>query len=177
MCVIYVGGDNDSNVQAMITRLMWTIWTSLSAVWERPLNLITHSLTPHKGPLMWTIDIFFIVSMNELWNKQSSCQLISTMLHVMQHLSAHKLSHPNAILFLWILSTSTVYDFHRRLIISLYCCMGCSGNNIWGLWYQKQISQAGVSNCTPQGAITYPCMRYLLIMPKSPYQGFCTILW
>ena len=45
MCVIYVGGDNDFNVQAMITRLMWTIWTSLSAVRKRPLNLITHSLT------------------------------------------------------------------------------------------------------------------------------------
>ena len=45
LCVIYVGGDNDFNVQAMITRLMWTIWTSLSAVRERPLNLITHSLT------------------------------------------------------------------------------------------------------------------------------------
>ena len=44
LCVIYVGGDNDFNVQAMITRLMWTIWTSLSAVRERPLNLITHSL-------------------------------------------------------------------------------------------------------------------------------------
>ena len=42
MCVIYVGEDNDFNVQAMITRLMWTIWTSLSAVRERPLNLITH---------------------------------------------------------------------------------------------------------------------------------------
>ena len=43
-----MGGDNDVNVQAMITRLMWTIWTSLSAVRERPLNLITHSLT-HGG--------------------------------------------------------------------------------------------------------------------------------
>ena len=30
-----------------MTRLMWTIWTSLSAVRERPLNLITHSLRPH----------------------------------------------------------------------------------------------------------------------------------
>ena len=39
-----MGGDNDFNVQAMITRLMWTIWTSMSAVRERPLNLITHSL-------------------------------------------------------------------------------------------------------------------------------------
>ena len=39
------GEDNDFNVQAMITRLMWTIWTSLSTVRERPLNLITHSLT------------------------------------------------------------------------------------------------------------------------------------
>ena len=40
-----MGGDNDFNVQAMITRFMWTIWASLSAVRERPLNLITHSLT------------------------------------------------------------------------------------------------------------------------------------
>ena len=38
-----MGEDNDFNVQVMITRLMWTIWTSLSAVRERPLNLITHS--------------------------------------------------------------------------------------------------------------------------------------
>ena len=47
-----MGGDNDVNVQAMITRLMWTIWTSLSAVRERPLNLITHSLTHHIVPMM-----------------------------------------------------------------------------------------------------------------------------
>ena len=56
LCVIYVGGDNDFNVQAMITRLMWTIWTSLSAVRERPLNLITHSLTPvgyHDDVIKW----------------------------------------------------------------------------------------------------------------------------
>ena len=31
-CVIYVREDNDSNVQAMITRLIWTTWTSLPAV-------------------------------------------------------------------------------------------------------------------------------------------------
>ena len=37
---IYVGEDNDFNVQAMIIWLMWTIWTSLSAVRERLLNLI-----------------------------------------------------------------------------------------------------------------------------------------
>ena len=42
------GEDNDFNIQAMITRLMWTIWTSLSAVRERLLNLITHSL-----PIKW----------------------------------------------------------------------------------------------------------------------------
>ena len=45
-----MGGDNDFNVQAMITRLMWTIWTSLSAVRERPLNLITHSLSKKVNP-------------------------------------------------------------------------------------------------------------------------------
>ena len=57
MCYL-CGGNNDFNVQAMITRLMWTIWTSLSAVRERPLNLITHSLTddnwPWKHAINWT---------------------------------------------------------------------------------------------------------------------------
>ena len=40
----------------MITRLMWTIWTSLSAVRERPLNLITHSLTPPTYIVVCALD-------------------------------------------------------------------------------------------------------------------------
>ena len=37
--------ERDSNVYVvMITRLMWITWTSISAVRERPLNLIIHSL-------------------------------------------------------------------------------------------------------------------------------------
>ena len=51
-----MGEDNDFNVQAMITRLMWTIWTSLSAVRERPLNLITHSLSETSDPRITTQD-------------------------------------------------------------------------------------------------------------------------
>ena len=51
LCVIHVREDNDSNVKALITRLIWTVWASLSAALERPLNLITHSLTfkPQTG--------------------------------------------------------------------------------------------------------------------------------
>ena len=45
--VIYVREDNDSNVLAMITRLMWTIWTSLSAVPKKSVKF-NHSLT-HLG--------------------------------------------------------------------------------------------------------------------------------
>ena len=45
---MYVREYNDSNVQAMITWLTWTTWTSLSAVRERPLNFIIHSLTHSK---------------------------------------------------------------------------------------------------------------------------------
>ena len=48
-----MGGDNDFNVQAMITRLMWTIWTSLSAVRDRPLNLITYSPPYQRGMLYY----------------------------------------------------------------------------------------------------------------------------
>ena len=45
LCGVYVGEDNDINVKVMITQLVWTIWTSLSAVRKRLLNLTTHSLT------------------------------------------------------------------------------------------------------------------------------------
>ena len=42
--VICVREDNVFDVQAVITRLIWTIWTLLSDVQERLLNCIIHSL-------------------------------------------------------------------------------------------------------------------------------------
>ena len=45
LCVIYVRENTASNVKVMITQLIWITWTLLSVVQERPLNLITHSLT------------------------------------------------------------------------------------------------------------------------------------
>ena len=39
-------------------------------------------------------------------------------------------------------------------------------------WRQKQVSQAGISNWTHRllwDAITYPCLRYLLLVPKSSF--------
>ena len=38
LCVIYVREDSYSNIQAVITQFIWTTWTSLSAVQERPLT-------------------------------------------------------------------------------------------------------------------------------------------
>ena len=43
-CVIYVRDDDDSSVWAVITRLIWTIWTSLSAVPRKAVKF-NHSLT------------------------------------------------------------------------------------------------------------------------------------
>ena len=40
LCGIYVSEDNDSNVYLMITRLVWTTWTPMSAVPK------THNPTP-----------------------------------------------------------------------------------------------------------------------------------
>ena len=44
LCVIYVKEDDNSNVQVMITWLIWITWTSLSAVWKRAVKL-NYSLT------------------------------------------------------------------------------------------------------------------------------------
>ena len=35
---IYVRKDHDSNVWVMVARLVWITWTSLFAIWERPLT-------------------------------------------------------------------------------------------------------------------------------------------
>ena len=43
-CIICVRVDNGSNAKIMITWLIRIAWTSLYAVWERPLNLFTRSL-------------------------------------------------------------------------------------------------------------------------------------
>ena len=55
--------------------------------------------------------------------------------------------------------------------------------DIWGLWWQMQVSQAGTSNCIPHYSLgcnfdlslseiparNYPCLRYLLLAPWSSY--------
>ena len=43
-CVIYVREDDDSNVKAMVTRLIWTTWTLMSTVPKKAVKL-NHSLT------------------------------------------------------------------------------------------------------------------------------------
>ena len=67
----------------MITRLMWTIWTSLSAVRERPLNLNTHSLTltggfPLQSLVRWSFDVFFDLRLNKWLSKQSGPRWFET---------------------------------------------------------------------------------------------------
>ena len=47
MCVIYVREDNDSDVKVMITWLVWSTWTPLSAVAKKVIKLnnsLIHSL-------------------------------------------------------------------------------------------------------------------------------------
>ena len=50
MWVIYVTEDNDSNVEVMITQLIWITWTLMFIVRDRLLNLITHSLVIEVYP-------------------------------------------------------------------------------------------------------------------------------
>ena len=59
--VINVREENYSNVKVVIRWLMWITWTLLSTVWERPLNLITHSLFIHTGTRSWdSVDLSWI---------------------------------------------------------------------------------------------------------------------
>ena len=38
--------------------------------------------SPHEGPVMWNFDVFFVVNLNMLFNKQSSCQWFETKWHL-----------------------------------------------------------------------------------------------
>ena len=64
----------------------------------------------------------------------------------------------------------------------MFHCFNLSWNwkHIWGLWCQKQVSQAGISNCIPQNmwdAITYPYLGYLLLALKSSYDVVLRTVW
>ena len=50
LCVTYVREDNNLNVKAVITQLIWTIWTSLSTVSRKAVKFyhsLAHSLSQH----------------------------------------------------------------------------------------------------------------------------------
>ena len=46
--IIYMTKDGDCNVKVMITWLLWITWTSMFAVKERPLNIITDLLIDNQ---------------------------------------------------------------------------------------------------------------------------------
>ena len=59
-CVIYVREDNDSNIYATITRLIWTIWTSLSNIPRKAIKF-NHSLHVKSVEFGWAMGEFFCI--------------------------------------------------------------------------------------------------------------------
>ena len=80
LCVICVGGDNDSNVLVMITQLIWITWTSMSDVRERPLNLITHSQTSKLWYLQYIMRSLIYLCDFDLCTLQCSCESLKLLL-------------------------------------------------------------------------------------------------
>ena len=82
--IIYVREDHDCTVQAEVTWLIWTIWTSLSvvavAVSERLLNVITHSLTTR----------FITDPLLHVCNKSLSCGICPAKLKIAKVVHIHK---------------------------------------------------------------------------------------
>ena len=74
---------------------------------------------------------------------------------------------------------------HSKLghIYTLWGSCGEGRLDLWGRWCQKQVSQAGISDCIAQyilwDAVTYPCLRYLLLAPKSSFAPgkYLAMLW
>ena len=66
--------------------------------------------------------------------------------------------------------TWTILTWSHPIVSSVSVRSDSTKKNISGLWRQNQVSQAEISNCTHRilwDAITYPCLRYLLLTPKS----------
>ena len=72
-------------------------------------------------------------------------------------------------IFLWLKYRFICRHYWRTnpSIIPIIIC-----NYIWGRWCQKEVSQTWISNCiTLLDAITYLCLLYTLLVPKSSYVG------
>ena len=59
--------------------------------------------SPYKGPLMWSFSASFVVSLNKLLNKQSTCQWRDVMTLICHHCNAKQISYYD-----WDLSKLTV---------------------------------------------------------------------
>ena len=63
--------------------------------------------------------------------------------------------------------------FISKWLANINASRETSASYIWGLWCQRHVSKACVSNCTPHwilwDAVTNPCLRYLLLVWKSSY--------
>ena len=53
-------------------------WPFVRGIHRSPVN------SPHKGPVMQTFNISFVVNLNKLLNKQSSCWLLKMLYYAMQ---------------------------------------------------------------------------------------------
>ena len=72
----------------------------------------------------------------------------------------------------------TMMKYNPEQIAALYrkeklLCLFIGIYSIWGLWCQKQVSQAGISNCIPQN--TVGC-NYLSL-PVIPASGTYVLIW
>ena len=88
----HAGGKNDVSYASITTILVSEdmAFSTFGLIWKsRPLCIVIRNLCPyhliisgyismwgliiHKEPVMWSLDIFFVVSLNKLLTKQSIC--------------------------------------------------------------------------------------------------------
>ena len=74
----------DINLDTSGTRLMWTIWTSLSAVRERPLYLITHSLDTSDSS---HLDLIWMLACVSICGRADMCWYVLTCADICQHVT------------------------------------------------------------------------------------------
>ena len=111
LCVIYVKEDNVSNAKATITRLIWTLWTSLSAVPRKAakfnLSLTSRSFQPwlcNKTVKIWHILLCLLYSM------YSSGWILSIF-------GTNDHEHKRVLLVQWPLTLTCIF-----MVIQLWLC-------------------------------------------------------
>ena len=156
-----------ANTDAIIHLLVVEIYNQLPPYFSHYLFYQWPVDSPHKGPVMWSFDVSFEVSLN-IEQAVKFPVIWGFMILMWSHCNIFVQQRRKMLRLCLKSKCSNFPDFHMAPVPT--------NPHTWSVLCEKQVSSAGTCNYIPQylwDIITFPCPWYLLLAQHSSYDSLC----